>query len=190
MSLYLHNFVFIADADLQSEHPALYIANEMAFAHNSMLRGLNSIYLQAPHVSDSQDISDFLFFVQAWAGWVLHHHDLEEEKMFPSFEKVIGISNFLEGNVKQHHSFQPALRELLEYSTRTQSVDYQPLVVRRLIEKMAPNFRQHLNDEIATLMSMEPYKGEALLEIWKECEADAGKQEKVRIFSSYSIRST
>ncbi|RAL12065.1 uncharacterized protein BO97DRAFT_345986 [Aspergillus homomorphus CBS 101889] len=161
-----------------SEHPAVYIANEMAFAHNSMLRGLNSIYLQAPHISDPQDISDFLFFVHAWAGWVSHHHVLEEEKMFPGFESVIGIPSFLESNVEQHHSFQPLLKQLLEYSTETQPADYQATVVRQLIEKMAPSFRQHLSDEITSLLSMEPYDGDALLKVYRECEADAGKQDK------------
>lgn len=68
----------------------------MAFAHNSMLRGLNSIYLQAPYVHEPRDVADLLFFVKALAGWVSHHHVLEEEKMFPGFEKVIGIPGFLE----------------------------------------------------------------------------------------------
>lgn len=168
-----------ANEHLQSEHPAVYIANEMAFAHNSMLRGLNSIYLQASFVQKPRDVSDFLFFIYAWAGWVSHHHVLEEEKMFPGFERVIGVPNFLETNVEQHHSFQPLLKKLLEYSSKTQPADYQASVVRQLIEEMAPSFRQHLSDEISSLLSMEPYDGDALLEIYKECEADAGKQDKV-----------
>ncbi|PWY76079.1 hypothetical protein BO94DRAFT_627153 [Aspergillus sclerotioniger CBS 115572] len=141
-------------------HPALYIANEMAFAHNSMLRGLNSIYLQAPHVSDPTDITDFLFFITSWAAWVSHHHILEEEKMFPGFERVIGIPGFLGVNVEQHHSFQPSLKRLLEYGRDTEPGEYDAKIVRGIIEAMAPGFREHLAGRLS------------------ECEAEAGGQDK------------
>lgn len=45
---------------------------------------------------------------------------------------------------------------------------------------MAPGLRQHLSDEIQSLLSMRPYDGEALLKVYKDCEAEAGKQDKVR----------
>lgn len=154
----------------------------MAFAHNAMLRGLNALYLQAEQVSESQDIGDFLFFLRSWAGWVSHHHVLEETQMFPQFEKVIGQPNFLEGNVQEHHTFQPVLKELLAYGTETKPENYQASTVCDLIERMAPSFRGHLANEITSLMSMAPYDGPALLKIYQECEAEAGKQDKVRLF--------
>ncbi|KAL1989027.1 hypothetical protein VTN96DRAFT_5790 [Rasamsonia emersonii] len=43
---------------------------------------------------------------------------------------------------------------------------------------MAPGLRQHLSDEIQSLLSMRPYDGEALLKVYKDCEAEAGKQDK------------
>ena len=52
---------------LHNEHSAIYIANEMAFAHNAMIRGINSIYNQAAHVENIRNIVDFMFFVRAWA---------------------------------------------------------------------------------------------------------------------------
>ncbi|KAL1965836.1 hypothetical protein VTN77DRAFT_5157 [Rasamsonia byssochlamydoides] len=161
-----------------NEHPAVYIANEMAFAHNSMLRGLNSIYLQAPHVHDPRDVADFLFFVKSWAAWVSHHHVLEEERMFPDFEKVIGTPGFLEGNINQHHAFQPALKRLLAYGSDTQPADYDAVTLRSIVEEMAPGLRQHLSDEIQSLLSMRSYDGKALLKVYKDCEAEAGKQDK------------
>lgn len=154
----------------------------MAFAHNSMLRGLNSIYLQAPHVHQHRDIADFLFFVRSWAAWVSHHHVIEEEKMFPGFEKVIRKPGFLEGNVNQHHAFQPALKRLLAYSKETKPEGYDSAILRGIVEEMAPPLRGHLSDEIGTLLSMQPYDdGEALLKVYKECEAQAGKQDKVSL---------
>ncbi|PWY69072.1 hypothetical protein BO70DRAFT_374227 [Aspergillus heteromorphus CBS 117.55] len=163
-----------------TKHPAIYIANEMAFAHNSMLRGLNSIYLQAAQITKRQDICDFLFFIASWASWVSHHHTLEEEKMFPGYERVIGIHNFLGDNVGQHQTFEPALQQLLQYGRYTVPERYDASVVRGLIEELAPPFREHLSHEIDSLLSMEPYEydGEALLGVFRECEAEAGKQDK------------
>ncbi|KAI0406547.1 hypothetical protein F4802DRAFT_558206 [Xylaria palmicola] len=72
-------------------HPALYIANEIAQIHNAMLRGLNAIYLQAPHVRQTQDIADFSFFAQSWSKWLLDHHDLKESVMLPGFEAALSV---------------------------------------------------------------------------------------------------
>ncbi|KAJ5087332.1 hypothetical protein N7456_010948 [Penicillium angulare] len=159
-----------------SRHAAVYIANEMAFAHNAMLRGLNALYLQAD-LSELQDIKDFLFFLRSWAGWVSHHHVLEEEQMFPQLEEVMGKPDFLQGNIDEHHTFQPILKKLLAYGD-SRPEDYQASTVRSLIEEMAPVFRNHLANEIPSLLAMEPYDGPALLRVYKECEAEAGKQDK------------
>ncbi|KGO46285.1 hypothetical protein PEXP_098970 [Penicillium expansum] len=162
-----------------SKHAAIYIANEMACTHNCMIRGLNSIYLQAEHVQKPQDIEDFLFFIKSWANWVSDHHILEETQMFPGFEKVIGTAGFLDTNVEQHHAFQPQLKTLQEYSSHTSHVDYDATKVRRTIEEMAPSFYRHLSDEINSLLSMEPYDEAALLKVYKHCVAEATKQDKV-----------
>ncbi|KAI1148011.1 hypothetical protein F4825DRAFT_465227 [Nemania diffusa] len=72
-------------------HPALHIANEIALIHNAMLRGLNAIYLQAPHVQKAPDVADFLFITQSWSTWLLDHHSLKEGIMLPGFEAVLGV---------------------------------------------------------------------------------------------------
>ncbi|KAI0451090.1 hypothetical protein F5B21DRAFT_390925 [Xylaria acuta] len=75
----------------QITHPALHIANEIAHIHNAMLRGLNAIYLQAPHVQQARDIADLSFLTQSWSTWLLDHHDLKESTMLPRFESVLGV---------------------------------------------------------------------------------------------------
>ena len=107
----------------KDEHSSVYIANEMAFAHNAMIRGINSIYNQASHVHNAKDIADFLFFVRSWADWVGHHHQWEETLMFPGFEKVIGKAGFLQSNLDQHHAFEPGLKKLLEFAIQTKVED-------------------------------------------------------------------
>lgn len=99
--------------------------------------------------------------------------------MFPSFEKIIGKDGFLEGNVDQHHAFQPALKKLLAYGSDTKTEQYDAVMLLAIVEELGPALRQHLSDEIPSLLSMQPYDGPALLEVYKECEAEAGKQDKV-----------
>ncbi|RAL03260.1 uncharacterized protein BO80DRAFT_377204, partial [Aspergillus ibericus CBS 121593] len=151
----------------------------MRHAHNAMLRGLNSIYHQAPHLTSPNDITDFLFFVRSWAEWVSHHHVIEEERMFPGFERVIGREGYLGGEVEEHHGFQPLLSKLLEYGKGTKAGEYNPGVLKKMIEDLAGPFREHLAGEIETLLRMEGYgDGDKLLEVYKECEAEAGTQDK------------
>jgi hemerythrin-like domain-containing protein len=155
----------------------------MAFAHNAMLRGLNAIYLQAPHVKQ-QDATDFLFFVAAWSDWVLHHHGLEEKDMLPGFESVQGVApGSLSHNVEQHHEFSERLSELQAYATSTAPDTYSGAHVQTLIDDFSSVFRGHLADEIDTLWAMDSVKADTedskkLLEVYQRCEAEAGKQDK------------
>ncbi|KAI1332694.1 hypothetical protein F5Y16DRAFT_123048 [Xylariaceae sp. FL0255] len=72
-------------------HPAHHIADEIAQIHNAMLRGLNALFLQAPHIHKAQDVADLLFLTQSWAAWILDHHDLKEGVILPEFEAILGL---------------------------------------------------------------------------------------------------
>lgn len=56
----------------------------MALLHNVILRGWNSIYLQAPHIKP-EDFPDFIGYASAWCRFVKAHHDDEVHPFFPSF---------------------------------------------------------------------------------------------------------
>jgi hypothetical protein len=43
-----------------------HIANEMVLAHNAMIRGLNSMYLQAPFLKSEADNRDILLYAKFW----------------------------------------------------------------------------------------------------------------------------
>ncbi|KAI1336320.1 hypothetical protein F5Y15DRAFT_211425 [Xylariaceae sp. FL0016] len=72
-------------------HPATHIANDFANVHNAMLRGLNAMFWQAPHVHEPADVADLLFLLHSWGGWVLDHHVMKEDSMLPGFEGVLGL---------------------------------------------------------------------------------------------------
>jgi len=97
----------------------------MAFAHNAMIRGINSIFNQAPHMKATEDIADFLFFVRSWVNWVADHHHLEETMMFPSFAKIMDKAGFLQANIEKHHAFAPGLKQLQAFAIDTNPKDYQ-----------------------------------------------------------------
>jgi hypothetical protein len=53
-----------------SSEDAKWVASEMAYAHNGLLRVLNSIYSQAPYVKLEADIHDLLQYSIFWVDWI------------------------------------------------------------------------------------------------------------------------
>lgn len=163
----------------QSDHPAHHLANEMAFAHNAMLRGLNAIYLQAPHVTQC-DAPDFLFFVTVWAGWIMHHHDLEEEMLFPMLERIEGVEKgALMPNRDQHATFHGQLDSVKEYARAAAGEQFDGRVLCGMIEGFGDVLRAHLEDEIATLWALDCLPEEhakGITEVLEVAEREAMKQ--------------
>ena len=131
------------------------MASKMAHTHNCIIRGINSIFLQAPHVHASVDIADLLFFSKVWCDWVAHHHRLEEEHMFPQWEHLIGKPSFMQQNIEQHNAFEPGLNRLHEYATRTDPTNFDAEILRNIINDFATVLQRHLSDEIETLLALQ-----------------------------------
>lgn len=64
----------------------------MTHIHNAILRGYNSIYLQAPHIQDA-DKPAFIGYALTWYRFVKSHHDDEENELFPKVTEVLGQGN-------------------------------------------------------------------------------------------------
>ena len=118
--------------DLKKEPGAISAATEMALVHNCFIRILNCIYLQAPNVKEERDISDFTIFMHAWLITLHEHHGNEEKLFFHWLEEYIGVPNYMEKNVEQHHAFGPPLEQF-------------ELYVKALMEKKAS--KMHERDE-------------------------------------------
>lgn len=73
----------------------------MALLHNSIFRGYNSIYLQAPHVQDA-DKADFIGYALTWFKFVKSHHDDEEETLFTKVEELLEDKTVFEDTHKEH----------------------------------------------------------------------------------------
>jgi hypothetical protein len=75
----------------------------MAILHNGLRRGLNTIYLQAPHVQPG-DYADFIAYCLLWSPTVTLHHHSNEINPFPAIEEAAGPDGkgVMDENLKQH----------------------------------------------------------------------------------------
>jgi hemerythrin-like domain-containing protein len=76
----------------------------MALIHNAILRGFNTIYLQAPHVKPA-DYADFIGYSLTWYNFVKRHHDDEEATLFPKVEELLGKKGLLDAIYEEHGLF-------------------------------------------------------------------------------------
>ncbi|ROW04814.1 hypothetical protein VMCG_04842 [Cytospora schulzeri] len=127
----------------------------MALLHNSIFRGYNSIYLQAPHVQDA-DKADFIGYALTWYKFVKSHHDDEEQSLFTKVEELLGDKTIFEETHKEHESFLPGLAELNQYllsvQPNPQSLDATELI--RILDGFHANFETHFHNEIQTLSNL------------------------------------
>jgi hemerythrin-like domain-containing protein len=156
----------------------------MALAHNGIIRGLNSIYLQAPHIprEDLGAIRDFLTYCQCWSESMHHHHDAEEEEFFPSIERITGIQGSMEQNIEQHRAFTPGFEAFHEYARTCLPKDYDGRKIRSLIEDFAEPLTKHLHDEIETLRGLDKYDSARVRQAYQRLEKILMATDNVRTF--------
>lgn len=156
-------------------HMAYKASNMMADIHNCLLRGLNSIYNQAPYVTKPQDIQDLLLLVKLWCDEVTSHHTAEEVKLFPDIERLTGIEGFMEANIEQHHEFYPGLDALRAFAENRTVKTYNGKELQLIIEDFGEVLQRHLRDEIDTLMKLDAYSDEGLRNVLEEAHQHALK---------------
>lgn len=96
----------------------------MTLSHNSIIRGYNSIYQQAPRIT-TPDQDDFIGYCLVWHEFVEKHHHYEEVHFFPAIEKAVGEKGAMDHEIAEHsksnrmqHSFyfRTVLRIIKELS--------------------------------------------------------------------------
>ncbi|MCJ1458856.1 hypothetical protein MMC28_009230 [Mycoblastus sanguinarius] len=135
-----------------------------------MLRSLNSIYLQAPHVKAPTDIKDFLFYCSCWYEMVEHHHHVEEEYFFPTIERIAHKPGLMEVNVEQHESFHPGFYRFRDYVRNTNPDDFDGELLQGIMDGFSPILQQHLKEEIGTLLELKDCDEEQLRACYKILE--------------------
>ena len=134
------------------------MASEMALVHNMIILGINSIYLQAPHIMPA-DEKPFCKYITCWYDVVDSHHAGEEAMFFPSVEKMTGIKGVMDTNIDQHKAFHDGMDLLKAYADAVLAgkEKYEGSKVVRLIDDFGAVLTQHLADEIPTILSLRQY---------------------------------
>jgi hypothetical protein len=141
----------------------------MSLAHNGIIRGLNSLYLQAPHLPprDVATARDFLTYCQCWSESMHHHHDAEEEIYFPAIESITGVTGLMEQNIEQHRAFTPGFEAFETYCRTCPPEEFDGRKLRSLVEGFAEPLVKHLHEEIETLRALDGYDSTRLREAYK-----------------------
>lgn len=134
------------------------MASDMAHVHNIIFRGMNSIYLQAPHITPSDERS-FCNYILSWNTFLSTHHDNEEAHFFPALEVMTGEKGLMDVNVGQHAAFHGGLDTFIDYVKEVlagkKKYDGQEIV--RLIDVFGSVLATHLNDEVPTIVGLERF---------------------------------
>jgi hemerythrin-like domain-containing protein len=129
----------------------------MALVHNMIIRSLNSIYLQAPHITAS-DAGDFISYCQTWAGFIEDHHHNEETRMFPIIE-ASSEEGIMSQNVAQHQVFSTGIHEMAAFlsSAAAAPADFDGTALCAVIDNFALSMTSHLHEEIETLLALKRF---------------------------------
>ncbi|KAH8770313.1 hypothetical protein BGZ57DRAFT_1017042 [Hyaloscypha finlandica] len=164
--------------NLQKLDDAVFIARDMANAHNGMLRALNSIYQQCIFVKEPKDVKDLLLYATFWCDWIHEHHTGEETFLFPQIEEITGVKGLMEVNVAQHHAFMEGLEAFHKYAKETKVEEYDGLKLKLLIDRFGGKLTKHLTEEIGTLLGLKTYDGPALKKAYLKFDGEMRKGEK------------
>lgn len=78
----------------------------MVVIHNTLIRGLNSIYVQAPHVK-TDDYAAFIGYSLCWSDMLSSHHAGEESIFFPGIDAGAGEKGLINAKIHQHGQHVP-----------------------------------------------------------------------------------
>jgi hemerythrin-like domain-containing protein len=129
-------------------------ASHMALLHNVIIRGFNSIYLQAIHVQEA-DRADFVGYARAWYTMVKAHHDDEEDCLFRKVEEVIGDRSIFTPAYMEYKSILPRLEEYNLYLSSLPSPSrFSGTKLVRLMDAFRQPLEQHLHSEVAAIAAI------------------------------------
>lgn len=100
----------------------------MSHAHNCLLRDLNAIIFQTPHIPSAgspdyneSNVWDLLIYIQTWVKTVNHYYDVEEMVMFFEIQKMIGDEGLFSKTVHQYYEFHDKLIDLFRIVEKMQT---------------------------------------------------------------------
>ncbi|KAG6009139.1 hypothetical protein E4U21_003208 [Claviceps maximensis] len=137
-------------------------ATHMALLHNALIRGFNSIYVQAPLVQ-TDDVDDFIGYALTWHKFLVSHHDDEEEKLFPDMEGVLK-DDLIWGDMKAEHglrsshfseTFLPGLQAFSAHlKTHNSTTGLSPTTLLAIMDSFREPLEHHLHHEVDVMSAL------------------------------------
>ncbi|KAG7113023.1 hypothetical protein HYQ44_009127 [Verticillium longisporum] len=157
------------------------VAGEMACVHNMIVRGLNSIYLQAPHIP-LPEVPAFIQYSLIWYKLVHLHQSCEEPDFFPLIETISGETGIMSGNVEQHHAFQEELVTFYLYlkECANDPTQFSGNRILSSIDSFGRVLVQHLTEEIPTIVGLQRFGVQKMGQLETRFSED-GKKNMVRM---------
>ncbi|KAJ2983681.1 hypothetical protein NQ176_g520 [Zarea fungicola] len=120
----------------------------MCVVHNTIYRGFNSIYQQAPHVAD-RDKAAFVGYCQAWIKFLHSHTEHEESGLFPMTEELLQERVF-DGMHEEHEAILGPLKELETYVSQVAASpkDLSGPRLLDILDSLYPPLESHFNEEV------------------------------------------
>ncbi|KAK0100821.1 hypothetical protein ONS95_007269 [Cadophora gregata] len=129
-------------------------ASHMCMVHNSIFRGYNPIYHQAPHVAEPEK-ADFIGYCLAWHKFVKFHADNEDVSLFPRTEALLDDKTIFLESHKEHDAFMPGLANFQEYLTNLPSpTAFSGPKLLELMSSFQTPFETHMRSEITTIANL------------------------------------
>jgi len=141
----------------------------MTNVHNIIIRGLNSVYLQAPHVA-AHDYKSFIGYSLGWHRVTDHHHYSEEEYFFKGLHEKIG-SEVMLASQAEHRKFHDGMGLYHSYLTslagKEDQFDSKKLL--EIIDGFSGPLYTHLTNEIGALLDLEKLgQTKVVMDCWAE----------------------
>ncbi|KIM41577.1 hypothetical protein M413DRAFT_151442 [Hebeloma cylindrosporum] len=132
---------------LASDIQGLFAA-DMSLIHNVFIRGLNSIWRNAPLVKPN-DVGAFAGYSLTCMNAIQQHHHGEETLIFPYLQTKLDMAH----NIEQHEGFHAGMDAFEEYMKKVQTNEetFDAEKTRELLKAFADPLVQHLHEEISTL---------------------------------------
>lgn len=139
------------------------VAAEMSLVHNTLIRGINAVYLQCVNVGErgsAKDKMDFAWFARQWSSFLNHHHSLEEDTLFPEINRLSGVADFMDASLEEHEVFHTGVHGFDEYLAKVTAGEepYDGKKLKSIIDSFMPALETHLANEIKTLLRLAEYE--------------------------------
>jgi hypothetical protein len=128
----------------------------MALSHNSIIRGFNSIFQQAPRLQTTVDRCDFVGYCLAWIACVTTLFHYEETEFFPNVNKAAGQDGLLDDAVHEHETFYGGMERMKKYLL-DKGGEFSGAELLVMMDSFKDQLHDHLKSEPPAIVALAKY---------------------------------